>query len=129
MSVSVPYAPSFRMIRSQSGAIAVDPTGLTLSDYSLDEIQMPNGADDVLFYWTGQSLTGGDTLDIQAILLDSDNNRYAIGSTEASLAYETVAKISVYNSPFYLRVSAVSVTSATDLRIWAGVTVPPRRMA
>ena len=129
MSVLVPFAPSFRMVRSQSGAAAVDPTGLTLSDYSLDQIQLPNGADDVLFYWTGQSLTAGDTLDIEAILLDADNNRYAIGATSSSAAYETVCKLSVYNSPFYLRVSAVSVTSATDVRIWAAVTIPPRRMA
>ena len=92
MTIALKRAPRYTMVNGQSGAVAVDSTGLDLADYPSSEIVAPAGADEVLFYWTANSLTGGDTIGVEAIVLSSGARAATVVSGATSVP-ETPAEL------------------------------------
>lgn len=130
MAIALSLAPNFSTIRTQSGAVVVDPTGLTTSDYSLANLALPGSADEIVCYWTATGAGTSDTVTLEAIILDVENNRYVVGESASSLKASVWTKLRVYGSGFTIRVAAESVATATDLRIYAAATLPaPPRQA
>jgi hypothetical protein len=128
MSLPLALAPSFRVVRTQSGSVAVDSSTLSLANYPMDQQLDPAGADEIVFYWqqTGGNTT--DTINVQALTYDVVNARYVTGETVSSVALETVTTIRVYGARFQLRVAAKTSTG-TDLRMLAAAVYqsPTRR--
>lgn len=124
MGISLRTAPALRTVSVRVGAVVVDSASLALATWGLSELVSPCGADEVLFYWTADALTSTDNIGVNAILLDTSNNRYVIAGSVMSLKANTLATVKVHGCGFYLVVSAVSVTAAVNLRIWAASVLP-----
>lgn len=126
MAIQLRLTPAYTVARTQSGPVVVDPTGLTIFDYPLDQVLSAGPAESVSFYWTGSSITSGDNVDIQVILLDVTNSRYIAGDTQAGLLPGLAAQTLVYGCPFTLRVTALSAgITVKDLQILAAAILPP----
>lgn len=123
MAIPLRPLPSFTVVRAQSGAVAVDPTTLSLANYPLDQLAAASLADEASFYWTQ---TGGnitDTIDIQVLIYDSENMRYLNGGTTGSITQNTVALVRVYGGLFAVRINAKTSTGS-DARIYSASTYP-----
>lgn len=125
MMVSLARIPVFRRVRSKSGSITTDPAVFDLSNYPLDELPSPGSADEIAFYWRADGTLSTDTLSISALQLDASRNGYTVGTTVTSVKANQLKTVSVAGSPAFLIVTAVSVTAATNLEIWAAQVFPP----
>ena len=118
MALSLSPAPGFRVVRTQSGSVAVDSSTLSLANYPLDQQLEPNAADEIVFYWLQTGGNTSDTIDVQPLIYDVVNSRYVAGTTVTSVALNTVTTIRVYGARCQLRVAAKTSTG-TDLRMLA----------
>lgn len=126
MSIKLRTAPSFRVGRAQSGSLVVDSSALTLANYPLDTVLFPRNTDDVVFYWTQIGGSASDTVGVQVILLDANNNLYVAGPTTTIVASK-LSTVKTYGCPFYLRVASIPTPGGTDLRIFVAAAPPPAR--
>ena len=127
MPFTLKMGPMFSLVKSETGAITTDPTTYDLDNYPLERLLVSMG-DKVQFYWEGAGSIPADDITFKVIVYDATNLRYVPIETVSALNADTLTEIDTKGYPFYLSVSAVNISVAVNLKVWAAFMLDaPRR--